>query len=161
MGGLTTGVIIAMVAAGIPTSITPAQFAGTAFAASVAISISFGYGLELLPQNARQVPQTVRGRGPSVGGFQFGFEMGTGLRTYMTTALPHVVVVAVVLGANPGAAVAGGLGFGAGRAMMLMQRGAGSRAGAWDGALLRHRALFERGTVIMGSLLLLVAIAAP
>lgn len=49
--------------------------------------------------------------------FQFGFEMGTGLRTLLPTAAPHLIAAAVLL--TPGmtllAALATGLGFGFGR----------------------------------------------
>jgi hypothetical protein len=43
-----------------------------------------------LPQNARQVPRAVFANGALRGFFQFGYEMGTGVRTYLTTATPYV-----------------------------------------------------------------------
>lgn len=49
------------------------------------ISINeFGLVRLPLPQNGRQVPESVRDDGPRYGALQFGFEMGTGLRTYYT-----------------------------------------------------------------------------
>ncbi len=72
-----------------------------------------------IPQNARLVPQFVT-RVPFWGALQFGAEMGTGMRTYSPTGLPHIVAVAVLLLASwPEAVLAGG-GFALGRAVMLV-----------------------------------------
>jgi hypothetical protein len=72
-----------------------------------------------LPQNARQVPQFVT-QVPFWGAVQFGTEMGTGMRTYAPTGLPHLVAVAVLLVAGWPQAIAAGLGFAAGRALMTL-----------------------------------------
>jgi hypothetical protein len=72
-----------------------------------------------LPQNGRQVPQFVT-RVPFWGSLQFGTEMGTGMRTYSPTGLPHIVALAVLLLASWPLALAAGLGFGAGRALMTV-----------------------------------------
>lgn len=75
-----------------------------------------------LPQNARQVPEAVARTGPLLGALQFGFEMGTGMRTFMTSALPHVVLTTVLLLGGTWEAVAAGLGFGLGRAIVPIAR---------------------------------------
>jgi hypothetical protein len=72
-----------------------------------------------LPQNSRQVPQFVT-RVPFWGAVQFGAELGTGMRTYSPTGLPHLVAVAVLLLASWPAALAAGAGFAAGRALMTL-----------------------------------------
>lgn len=71
-----------------------------------------------LPQNRRQVPGWVTETHPAGFGI-FGFEMGTGLRTFSTTALPHLLAIGMF--ASPGALapLAGGIGFGIGRYAMV------------------------------------------
>jgi hypothetical protein len=72
-----------------------------------------------IPQNARQVPQFVT-RVPFWGALQFGSEMGTGMRTYSPTGLPHVVGLALLLLAAWPDALLAGLGFATGRALMTL-----------------------------------------
>lgn len=72
-----------------------------------------------LPQNARLVPQFVT-RVPVWGSLQFGIELGTGMRTYSPTGLPHVMVVALFFLGGWQEAVATGTGFAAGRAVMML-----------------------------------------
>lgn len=72
-----------------------------------------------IPQNARLVPQFVT-RVPFWGALQFGAEMGTGMRTYSPTGLPHIVAVAVLLLASWPEAALAGAGFALGRAVMLV-----------------------------------------
>ena len=72
-----------------------------------------------IPQNARLVPQFVT-RVPFWGALQFGAEMGTGMRTYSPTGLPHIVAVAVLLLASWPEAALAGAGFAVGRAVMVV-----------------------------------------
>lgn len=76
-----------------------------------------------LPQNRRLVPQTILAADGVTGPLQFGFEMGTGLRTYAPSALPLAVVVLALLW-SPTAAegLAVGIGFGLGRSLVLPAR---------------------------------------
>ncbi|PZG20873.1 hypothetical protein C1I95_08540 [Micromonospora craterilacus] len=87
--------------------------------AAVLIVREFGVFKFPIPQNARLVPQFVT-RIPFWGAVQFGAEMGTGMRTYSPTGLPHIVVAAIVLWASWGEAIAAGTGFALGRALMLL-----------------------------------------
>jgi hypothetical protein len=89
-----------------------------------------------LPQNPRQVPPTVITSGGRVGALQFGFEMGTGLRTYMTSGLPHALAVGLLLEAPWWAGLLAGASFGAGRALMPLLRLSWRPVDAWDDALL-------------------------
>jgi len=93
-----------------------------------------------LPQNQRQVPQEVFGVGRSLGALQFGFEMGTGVRTYVTSTAPFIVLLGVILLADGDAlvAVAAGFGFGLGRAAMPLSRYLSQRRHAWDARLDAH-----------------------
>lgn len=72
-----------------------------------------------VPENTRLVPQFVT-RVPFWGALQFGAEMGTGMRTFSPTGLPHVMAVAVLLLASWPEAIAVGVGFAAGRALMVL-----------------------------------------
>lgn len=72
-----------------------------------------------VPQNARLVPQFVT-RVPFWGAVQFGAEMGTGMRTFSPTGLPHVIAVAVLLFASWPEAILAGAGFAGGRALMVL-----------------------------------------
>jgi hypothetical protein len=65
-------------------------------------ALSFG-----LPQNARLVPESVLRHGRFWGPFEFGLEMGTGVRTYVTSGLAYVVVPVLALLAGCGTGAAG------------------------------------------------------
>jgi hypothetical protein len=97
-----------------------------------------------LPQNRRAVPQTIIPRSRTDGPLQFGFEMGTGLRTFMPTALPHALLTTVLLAGDPVAGLLAGSGFAAGRAMMPMIRSHHPRPAEWDDVLLHRLSLIGR-----------------
>jgi len=50
-----------------------------------------------LPQNAWQVPQDVLHRHLLRGSARFGFELGTGVRTYVSATTPYVLAAGVLL----------------------------------------------------------------
>jgi len=112
-----------------------------------------------LPQNARQVPQDVLTRDVARGSLQFGFEMGTGVRTYVSSTVPYALVAALLLTApDLVTAVAAGAGFGAGRAITPTARHASRDGEAWDDALhthLRTIKLVAGGTTAIALALLL------
>jgi hypothetical protein len=112
-----------------------------------------------LPQNRRQVPQSVLQRGLVGGGLQFGFELGTGVRTYVPSAAPYVVAVALLLLApSPLAALAAGAGFGAGRATTALVRlWSGKGVGAWG----RHLEARRVATTVGASAAVLLTLALP
>ncbi len=89
--------------------------------------LSFG-----LPQNARLVPETVFRHGRFFGPLQFGLEMGTGLRTYVTSGLPYVLLPLIALLASPVAALVAGVGFGVGRSLMTSSNLRFSDDNTWD-----------------------------
>ena len=86
-----------------------------------------------LPQNTRQVPQDVLQRHLWRGSLQFGFELGTGVRTYVSATAPYVVAFALLL-SSPSVwiAIAAGLGFGLGRAVTLVSRYVSVDKPGWD-----------------------------
>ncbi|MGP4110799.1 hypothetical protein ACTWP5_07765 [Streptomyces sp. 4N509B] len=95
-----------------------------------------------LPQNARQIPQDVLQRNLVRGTLQFGFELGTGVRTYVSASAPYAMAVAVLLcGGSPAAALLAGLGFGLGRALTPVMRLTAGDSTAWDRRLGRRERL--------------------
>jgi hypothetical protein len=75
-------------------------------------------GRPWIVQNARQVPSWLTETHPA-GFLVFGFEMGTGMRTYSPTALPHILALSVFAVASPWAVTGAALGFATGRALMI------------------------------------------
>ncbi|MFC8617919.1 hypothetical protein ACFT9M_16100 [Micromonospora purpureochromogenes] len=89
-----------------------------------------------LPQNARQVPQDVLRPSPRRGALRFGFELGTGVRTYLSATAPYVLAIAILLaGQRLQLAVLAGVGFGAGRAATPLLRRASGAVEGWDADL--------------------------
>ena len=69
-----------------------------------------------LPENRRQVPRSVYDRGAAIASLQFGFELGTGVRTYVPSGAPHLLLVGLLLFLPPfGTAILVGVGFGLAR----------------------------------------------
>lgn len=68
---------------------------------------------------------------PLQGALQFGYEMGTGMRTHMPSNLPYVAVVAGLLLPPWWGALLAGVGFAAGRIVMSVGRWSDQR---WEGA---------------------------
>jgi hypothetical protein len=91
-----------------------------------------------LPHRRAQVPSTVISASASAGALQFGFEMGSGVRTHMPSNLPYLPLVAVLLVGSWGPALLAGLGFGLGRAAMALGRHHGRDAAWWDRQWQRH-----------------------
>ncbi|RZT84859.1 hypothetical protein EV383_1715 [Pseudonocardia sediminis] len=83
-----------------------------------------------VPENRRLVPERVQHL-REWGAAQFGFEMGTGMRTYSPSALPHLCLAAVVLVLPFPGAFALAVGFAAGRLAMPVLSNAWSDDGAW------------------------------
>jgi hypothetical protein len=123
---------VAAVAGALPQALVP----GPVRAAVLGVAATAVLGRELqlwrfpVPENARLVPEDVQHRG-HWGALQFGFEMGTGMRTYSPSALPHLVLAAVVLVVPLPAALAVAAGFAAGRWAMPVLSNAWSDDGGW------------------------------
>lgn len=93
-----------------------------------------------LPQNHRQVRQSVLHMPGSAGALMFGFELGTGVRTYLTGAAPYIAVTAAIL-ADGGVmlhALLVGVGFGLGRGLVPIVRWLHDDADAWDSWIRRY-----------------------
>lgn len=99
----------------------PALAASLVVAAAALVLLLREFGAISFPlvQNARLVPQFVTNI-PFWGSLQFGMEMGTGMRTYSPTGLPHIMALAIVFLASWPEALAAGAGFALARAIMLL-----------------------------------------
>ena len=78
-------------------------------------------GVVKLPESRRQIPAEVFGGSLLRGAFRFGLELGTGVRTYVSSPAPYILLLTLFLGRLKLAdAIFVGLGFGLGRAVPLM-----------------------------------------
>lgn len=110
-----------------------------------------------LPQNSRQVPQRITSAGPRFGALQFGFEMGTGMRTFMTSSAPYLLLACIALSSEPLEFLVAGISFGLGRAFMTIARNASPDNQVWDSTLsIRDRTI--RRMLATASVLLVVAV---
>ena len=123
---------IAGVLGALPQALVPApvRAALLGLVAFVVLGRELGLWRFAVPENARLVPEDVQHRA-HWGALQFGFEMGTGMRTYSPSALPHLVLAAVVLVVPLPFAPLVAAGFAIGRFMMPVLSNAWSDDGGW------------------------------
>ena len=125
-GALTTAAAL-LVVNGLLSPI-PATLRATAAIAVVVLLGLRASGLLCLdlPQRKHQIPRETFTHRPRQSAFRFAFELGTGVRTYITTTAPYAaaVVLALALPTTPLAAVvaaaAAGLGYGLGRSLVVI-----------------------------------------
>lgn len=145
-GGLLLGAVavafVAAVLGALPQALIPAPVRWALFAAAAVPVLLRECGLLrfAVPQNARLVPEDVQHL-REWGALQFGFEMGTGMRTYSPSALPHLALIAIVLVVPFPAAFALAAGFATGRLAMPLLSNAWSADGAWTELWSRAEAL--------------------
>jgi hypothetical protein len=108
----------------------PARYAMFALVAVPVLLREVGLVRFPVPQNARLVPEDVQHL-RRWGALQFGFEMGTGMRTYSPSALPHLVLAAVLLVVPLPVAFALAAGFALGRLAMPLLSNLWSDDGSW------------------------------
>jgi len=123
---------VAAVLGALPQALVPAPVrAGLLGLAALAVlARELGLWRFAVPENARLVPEDVQHRA-HWGALQFGFEMGTGMRTYSPSALPHLVLAALVLVVPLPVAPLVAAGFAAARFAMPVLSNAWSDDGAW------------------------------
>jgi hypothetical protein len=133
---------VAAVLGTLPQALVPAPVRWAVFGAAALVVLARELGLVRLrvPENARLVPEDVQHRA-HWGALQFGFEMGTGMRTYSPSALPHLALAAVVLVVPFPVAFALASGFAAGRLAMPMLSNAWSADGSWTAVWARSEPL--------------------
>ncbi|GLY90626.1 hypothetical protein [Actinoallomurus iriomotensis] len=112
-----------------------------------------------MPQNARQIPQEVLRARIRRGALRFGFELGTGVRTYVSASAPYVVALGLLLAhQGPVPTILTGTGFGIGRAATAATRYA-SRHDEWDDRRVTRMPLLKNAialTVLVALVLLAV-----
>ncbi|MCP2335829.1 hypothetical protein [Actinomadura rupiterrae] len=118
LGGTLSAAVI-WLASGLTAPLPHAVRAGLIIAvAALAAARDIGLLKIPLPQNSRQIPQEVLMHRLRTGTLQFGFEMGTGVRTYVSASSPYVLALGLFLAhlSAPATLLAGAT-FGAGRSL--------------------------------------------
>ena len=87
-----------------------------------------------MPQNRRIIAQEISTIRPNLASFQFGFELGTGVRTYLPSTLPIAGLAFLLLFGCLSCGIVVGIGFGTGRAAMPVARNRGGDGIRWDQA---------------------------
>jgi hypothetical protein len=135
-GGMLSGLVLGLLSGLSAPLPTPWRFAAIVAVAVLGLLRELGLVPIRLPQNARQVPQDVLQRDLRRGALQFGFELGTGVRTYVSASAPYVLAIAILLGGQHLlAAMLAGVGFGVGRALTPLVRRAAGTGDSWDADL--------------------------
>ncbi|WP_188187683.1 hypothetical protein [Nonomuraea sp. SYSU D8015] len=134
MLGAWTVALVAVVLGGVVQALVPApvRLGLLALLAAVVVLREFGLISVPMPENARLVPEHVVHKGRLAGGIQFGFEMGTGMRTYSPSAQPHLVLLAMLLALPWYGALAAATGFAFARWAMAAASIAHSDDGGWS-----------------------------
>ncbi|MEU4778770.1 hypothetical protein [Micromonospora sp. NPDC023633] len=159
-GGLLSGLVLGLLSGLSAPLPVPWRYAGIVAVAVLGLLREVGLVSIRLPQNARQVPQDVLQRSLRRGALQFGFEMGTGVRTYVSASAPYVLAVALLLGGQRlHVAMLAGIGFGVGRALTPLARRAAGTGDRWDADLrVRIRTITVTAGVVLVVALGLLAV---
>ncbi len=81
-----------------------------------------------LPQRKYQIPRETFGPSPARAAFRFSFELGTGMRTYITAASPYAIATLILLHSPNGlqdaaaSAAAAAVGYGTGRSIVVVSQ---------------------------------------
>ncbi|GGJ95416.1 hypothetical protein GCM10010123_26520 [Pilimelia anulata] len=143
LGGAATGVLLLLPAA-VAQAALPAGWRWALLGALVLVCLGCDTVLPWrLPQNGRQVPSSIIVETDGSGALRFGFEMGTGLRTFMPSHVPYVALGVALLVAPWWLAPAVGAAFGAGRTVMVRASVGSGDPSAWDAAYQRYRPLLH------------------
>lgn len=158
--GAVLSALVLWVVSGLATPVPEPVRYGVVVALAVAgVARDAGWVSFPLPQNARQVPQNVLSDHVARGSLQFGFEMGTGVRTYVSATVPYVLAAALLLTApDLGTAIATGAGFGLGRGLTPSARYASTDGEEWDDVLHTHLRTIKTaaGTAVTATLAILL-----
>jgi len=144
VGGALSATAIGLLAAVLP---WPRSAVSAVIAAALAVSLA-AYDLMVTRVNLLQrrslIPQEVFLRGHVLGFFRFGIEFGSGVRTFVTSASPYILIV-MLLGvpASFTQIIAVGVAFGIGRSVGPLQAVLADDV-YWSGDLDRTSRLVER-----------------
>jgi hypothetical protein len=150
LGGTTTVLLALTLGSLVLRPFVPdiARLAVLAAMALFVVAGEFGLHRVSLPHRRAQVPTSVVGEGARRGALQFGYEMGTGMRTHMPSNQPYVPLLATILVTSLGQALLVGVGFAIGRAWMALGRYYGRNADWWDSVWAAHEKWLRRVLVI-------------
>ena len=159
LGGAVTGMALVLLG-----SLIPRFRLGTAWLIGIIcilLAIAVLRDLQIwrfwLPENRRQVRQTVLRLPALVGDMMFGFELGTGARTYLPATLPYVVVVVVIVfGEGIGPGLAAGFGFGFARGLVVVDRALRKDKDGWDQAIRSYKGVLPLLSLIPAAALFII-----
>jgi hypothetical protein len=115
-----------------------------------------------LPENHRQVPQSVLGKPGLMPAIRFGLELGTGVRTYIPTTPPYMLALALfLLPVSVSAAAVAAVGFAAGRAATPTIRMYSGNVRRWDEHLQRRLRVVVVGCACIAALLVAALAVGP
>lgn len=121
LGSLTVGAFVGLVGSVVPSRWLVSGTGLLAVVAAMTVLAFLGDVAQVpnyLPQAQRQVPQDVASAG-APGAFIFGFEMGTGMRTWTSSFLPYVALALALWIGLPWSLLLGAS-FGFGRVLGLV-----------------------------------------
>ena len=122
-GGLTLGVCVGVLAVGVHGLALSSTAVGVAALATAVVAAASDTGVKgfRVPVHHRQVNERWLDQfRPWAYAAGFGWQIGTGLATYITTAAVYLVIVLGALGGSPAWALALGLGFGLVRGLSVL-----------------------------------------
>ncbi len=122
-GGLTLGVCVAVLAVGVHGLALSSTAVGVAALATAVVAAASDTGVKgfRVPVHHRQVNERWLDQfRPWAYAAGFGWQIGTGLATYITTAAVYLLIVLGALGGSPAWALALGLGFGLVRGLSVL-----------------------------------------
>ncbi|WP_206061151.1 hypothetical protein [Nonomuraea basaltis] len=150
IGGVASATVLLIVGAVLQSVLPPAVRWGLVVVGlAVLVARHLGWVSFPMPENRRLVPETVFRLGRFVAPLQFGIEMGTGARTYVTSNLPYMLALMVALVADLGGGLLAGVGFGIGRALMTWGAGRMPHTSDWH-------AKWTQRSGLVGALLMMV-----
>lgn len=144
IAGATVSATVLLVLSGFASPLSDTASGAILLAAVLVLTArSVGWIRFPLPQNARQIEREAFQRRPGAAAFRFAFQLGTSVRTYITTVAPYAAALLLVFAAPPdlGEAVAAAallaLGFGVGRSTIVVGQ-------IWRHTIIVEHALLAR-----------------
>lgn len=160
LGGILSALLISVVGAAVrPVVPSPWYWALIAVCSFVLLAHSSGIIDLRLPQSRRLVPITVFRLGAWFGPLQFGIEMGTGLRTYVSSAVPYMLICPLLFLTTPFEAALAGVGFGLGRVAMATASVNSRDPRVWDAIWVASRPRIE--VCLASTFLIVLAVTLP
>ena len=152
-GGLTTALALWLMSGVSDHVPTAAVIVALVALAAFTLARDFRMIAVRLPENRRLIPEVVFRQGPITAAARFGYELGTGVRTYVPSTVPYLAGAAILLLQPPMIhAVAVGAAFGLGRFLMPVLRFTTNDVAAWDATLKRRSAALVATAAVVATL---------